>query len=91
MSAIGSLDLFKLALQVIQLLNLPSHVVNSLLYLKFFLLKKLSLLINSVFDALQSDLSCNAQSFTFEDVLTPFDSVAFDVGQQLFNEHPLIV
>ena len=91
MSAIGSLDLFKLALQVIQLLNLPSHVVTSLLDLKFFLLKKLSLFINAVFDALQSDLPYDAQSFTFEDILTPFDSVAFYVGQQLLYEHPLIV
>ena len=91
MSAISTLDLFKLSLQVIQLLNLPSHVVTSLLDLKFFLLKKLCLLINSVFDTLQSDLSCDAQSFTFEDVLTPFDSVAFYVGQQLLYEHSLIV
>ena len=91
MSAIGSLDLFKLALQVIQLLNLPSHVVTSLLDLKFFLLKKLSLLINSVFDALQSDLPYDAQSFTLEDILSPLDSVAFYVGQQLLYEHSLIV
>ena len=52
---IGSLDHFKLALQVIKLLDLSPDAIAALFDLQLFLLEKLCLLVDPVFDTMECD------------------------------------
>ena len=54
-------------------------------------MEKLCLLINSILDPLQGNLSRNAQRITLKDILAPLNSIPLYVVQKLLDQDPLIV
>lgn len=51
----------------------------------------MSLLVDPVFDALQSDFAPDTQRIAFKDIFTPLDSVPLNVRQELLEQDPFIV